>query len=81
MVNIQVGHHVVSCCILIWLIHCMGSATAECALDVSSYHGPHIGCQLLSWVFSPTCKERLKHRAHWIKDTEMLDILNGVGIY
>ena len=39
--------------------HCMGSASAECSLGVSTYHGLHIGHQFLSWVFSPAYKESL----------------------
>ena len=63
-------------------IHGMGSASAEWSLDVSIYHGPHIGHQFLVTGFlSPTHKERLKHWAHGIKGMQTLDTLDGVSIY
>ena len=60
----------------------MGSTSAKWSLGVSIYCGPHIGCQTVVMGFPLfTHKERLKHWAHRIQDTETLGILDTIDIY
>ena len=71
-----------------WLLHtgmpnhCIGKCKCwMISVYVYLLWVPHLGAISVTGFLSLLpCKERFKHWAHRIKDTEMLDILNGVGI-
>ena len=76
MVNIKVRHCMANCLLLVFVVTVMGSTSAEWSLKVPIYCGPHIGHQLLSWVFFT--RRGLSTGPMGIQDTETLGILDGI---